>query len=115
MRINSHHSVNQLVDQGHIPVGFHDVNMTTVSESYSLRGYLSRDDQVDEFAPGVFRRVKQFHNAVAISGSQKTLMIGLEVALMFGGLAALPIITYHVLQLIADTMLVDRLKEESRG
>jgi sodium/bile acid cotransporter 7 len=53
--------------------------------------------------------------AVAISGSQKTLMIGLEVALMFGGLAALPIITYHVLQLIADTMLVDRLKEEPRG
>ena len=48
--------------------------------------------------------------AVAIGGSQKTLMIGLDVALAFGGLAVLPMVAYHVIQLVVDTMLVDWLK-----
>ncbi|QDU55116.1 bile acid:sodium symporter family protein [Aeoliella mucimassa] len=47
--------------------------------------------------------------AVAIAGSQKTLMIGLDVALAFGGLAILPMVAYHIIQLVVDTMLVDRL------
>lgn len=48
--------------------------------------------------------------AVAIAGSQKTLMIGLDVALGFGGLAILPMVAYHVAQLVIDTLLVDRLR-----
>ena len=48
--------------------------------------------------------------AVAIAGSQKTLMIGLDVALGFGGLAILPMVAYHFVQLFVDTLLVDRLK-----
>jgi sodium/bile acid cotransporter 7 len=51
--------------------------------------------------------------AIAISGSQKTLMIGLDIAMGFGGLAVLPMIAYHVVQLIADTLLVDWLAEKS--
>lgn len=47
--------------------------------------------------------------AIAVSGSQKTLMIGLDVALGFGGLAVLPMVTYHVVQLVVDTLLVDWL------
>lgn len=48
--------------------------------------------------------------AVAIAGSQKTLMIGLDVALAFGGLAILPMVAYHVTQLLVDTLLVDWLR-----
>ncbi|MGI9454959.1 MAG: bile acid:sodium symporter family protein [Aeoliella sp.] len=51
--------------------------------------------------------------AVAISGSQKTLMIGLDVAIGFGGLAVLPMVAYHVVQLVVDTLLVDRLRIKS--
>ncbi|WP_425398048.1 bile acid:sodium symporter family protein [Aeoliella sp.] len=50
---------------------------------------------------------------VAISGSQKTLMIGLDVALLFSGLAVLPMVAYHMVQLVADTLLVDRLKDRA--
>jgi len=46
--------------------------------------------------------------AVAFSGSQKTLMVGLAVALEFGGLAVLPMLAYHVEQLFIDTLLADR-------
>lgn len=49
---------------------------------------------------------------VAIAGSQKTLMIGLDVALLFSGLAVLPMVAYHIVQLVADTLLVDRLKRQ---
>lgn len=48
--------------------------------------------------------------AVAFAGSQKTLMVGLAIALQFGGLAALPMLAYHVEQLLLDTVLADRLK-----
>jgi sodium/bile acid cotransporter 7 len=48
--------------------------------------------------------------AVAVSGSQKTLMIGLDVAIAFGGLAVLPMIAYHVVQLLIDTVLVDMIR-----
>jgi sodium/bile acid cotransporter 7 len=47
--------------------------------------------------------------AVAFSGSQKTLMVGLYVAInYFGGLVILPIVSYHVGQLIVDTLIADR-------
>jgi sodium/bile acid cotransporter 7 len=49
--------------------------------------------------------------AVAFSGSQKTLMVGLAVALEFGGLAVLPMVAYHVGQLIIDTLLADRFRK----
>jgi sodium/bile acid cotransporter 7 len=46
----------------------------------------------------------------AFSGSQKTLMVGISTSQSaFGGLSMLPMIAYHVCQLLADTMLADRL------
>ena len=45
--------------------------------------------------------------AVAIAGSQKTIMVGLYVALAFGPLAILPMVAYHAAQLIVDTVLAD--------
>jgi len=61
--------------------------------------------------------------AVAISGSQKTLMIGLDVALGLGamgpegtglgGLVILPMVAYHVAQLVVDTVLVDWLRSSA--
>ena len=55
--------------------------------------------------------------ATAVAGSQKTLTVGLDVALGFGGLAILPMLVYHVLQLIIDEVLIERLgpgEEEHR-
>ncbi len=53
--------------------------------------------------------------AVAIAGSQKTLtvalMLGIKYSEAFGGLAVLPMVAYHVLQLFADTLVADRLRE----
>lgn len=48
--------------------------------------------------------------AVAFSGSQKTLPIGLLVAAQFGGLVLLPMIVYHVVQLLVDTLIADRMR-----
>ncbi|MEO0530776.1 MAG: bile acid:sodium symporter [Planctomycetota bacterium] len=47
--------------------------------------------------------------AAAVAGSQKTLAVGLSVAMSFGPLAILPMIVYHGLQLLIDTVLVERL------
>lgn len=47
--------------------------------------------------------------AVAIAGSQKTLMVGIYIAVeYFGGVAILPMVAYHVSQLVIDTILADR-------
>lgn len=52
--------------------------------------------------------------AVGFGGSQKTLMIGLHIATTyFGGLAMLPMITYHVAQLLLDTLVADWLRERT--
>jgi len=52
--------------------------------------------------------------AVAFSGSQKTLLIGLDIAVeyigQFGGLALIPMVSYHVTQLLVDTLIADRFK-----
>jgi len=46
---------------------------------------------------------------VAFAGSQKTLMVGLYIAInYFHGLAILPVVAYHVGQLIVDTLIADR-------
>lgn len=44
--------------------------------------------------------------AVAISGSQKTLMVGAEVGIHLG-LSILPLVIYHLFQLFIDTILAD--------
>jgi solute carrier family 10 (sodium/bile acid cotransporter), member 7 len=49
--------------------------------------------------------------AVAISGSQKTFMVGAEVGLTLG-LSILPLLIYHLFQLFADTLLADRLRAQ---
>lgn len=48
--------------------------------------------------------------AVAIAGSQKTLALGIGIALEFGGLAIFPMIAYHILQLVIDTLFADRVR-----
>ena len=50
--------------------------------------------------------------AVAFSGSQKTLMAGLSTAISMG-LNIIPMVAYHAVQLIIDTVLADRLKANS--
>ncbi len=48
---------------------------------------------------------------VAFAGSQKTLMVGLQVGLMMGGgVTIIPMVLYHILQLVVGTMLADRLR-----
>jgi sodium/bile acid cotransporter 7 len=49
--------------------------------------------------------------AVAFSGSQKTLMVGLQVALDCG-LLILPMVVYHVGQLLVDTVIADRWRKQ---
>jgi sodium/bile acid cotransporter 7 len=59
-----------------------------------------------------FTRPQQI--AVGISGSQKTLMVGLDIAISyFGGLAILPMVVYHFIQLTADTVIADRFRSAS--
>ena len=53
--------------------------------------------------------------AVGFAGSQKTLMVGLTIALQFGGLTILPMLAYHVLQLLIDTLLANRLRLGSQS
>ena len=51
--------------------------------------------------------------AVGFSGSQKTLMIGLHIAIspaFNNGLAMLPMVAYHVCQLLLDSFIADRLR-----
>lgn len=52
--------------------------------------------------------------AVGIAGSQKTLMIGLQVALDCG-LSILPMVAYHVGQLVLDTPIADRWRKIGEG
>ena len=56
--------------------------------------------------------------AVGFASSQKTLPVGLHVAFILGGgLMILPIVTYHVVQLLIDTIVADRLaaRDTQRG
>lgn len=48
--------------------------------------------------------------AVGFAGSQKTLMIALSVAIELG-FSIVPLVLYHLLQLIADTLLADRFRQ----
>lgn len=51
--------------------------------------------------------------AVAFSGSQKTLMAGLSTAISMG-LNIIPMVAYHAVQLIIDTVLADRINAMSK-
>jgi sodium/bile acid cotransporter 7 len=44
--------------------------------------------------------------AVGFSGSQKTLMVGLQIC-MDAGVLILPMVTYHIGQLFVDTLFAD--------
>lgn len=50
--------------------------------------------------------------AVAMAGSQKTLMVGAYLALSFP-LAILPMVAYHASQLVIDTLVADWFRERS--
>jgi sodium/bile acid cotransporter 7 len=52
--------------------------------------------------------------AVGISGSQKTLMIGLQIAIDCG-VSVVPMIVYHLSQLVIDTVVADRWKRAREG
>jgi sodium/bile acid cotransporter 7 len=54
---------------------------------------------------------RQEQIAVGFAGSQKTLMVGLLMALSLG-FSILPMVTYHVCQLLIDTVIADRLREQ---
>ena len=59
-----------------------------------------------------FTRPQQI--AVGIAGSQKTLMVGLDIAITYvGGLGILPMVTYHIIQLLADTVIADWLRSRN--
>jgi sodium/bile acid cotransporter 7 len=49
--------------------------------------------------------------AVAFSASQKTLMVGVVGAIKLD-VNVLPLIVYHALQLLIDTVLADRLRRK---
>lgn len=51
--------------------------------------------------------------AVAISGSQKTLMVGLYLADSFGGLSMIPMVIYHCGQLIFDSIIAEWWAEDA--
>ena len=62
------------------------------------------------WSAGRLGMVREEQIAVAFAGSQKTLTVGLVVALQFEGLTVLPMLAYHVLQLLIDTVLAERLR-----
>lgn len=64
-------------------------------------------------AAGKARMNREDQIAVAFGGSQKTLMVGLAIAIDIGGLAILPMLAYHVEQLLIDTVLAGKLKAKA--
>ena len=51
--------------------------------------------------------------AVGIAGSQKTLMVGLQVGIEMG-FSILPIVVFHVGQLLLDTLIADHLRRQGK-
>lgn len=60
---------------------------------------------------GLFGFARKDRIAVGMAGSQKTLMVGLQVA-MDCEITILPMITYHVGQLLVDTLIADWLRKK---
>ena len=62
----------------------------------------------------IFRMQRADRIAVGFAGSQKTLAIGLAIGTdYFNGLTILPMIAYHVCQLLMDTLVVDYLQKHA--
>jgi sodium/bile acid cotransporter 7 len=51
--------------------------------------------------------------AVSFSASQKTLMIGLNLAIQCG-VNILPMVTYHVFQLLADALIAEKWRRSPK-
>lgn len=51
--------------------------------------------------------------AVALSGSQKTLMVGLKLAIDCG-VSILPMVVFHIAQLLIDTLFVQRWRQQNK-
>ena len=50
--------------------------------------------------------------AIAFSGSQKTLMVGLQIAIDCG-VSVIPMLVYHLCQLFIDTIVAERWKRRT--
>ena len=50
--------------------------------------------------------------AIGIAGSQKTLMVGLQIAIDCG-VSVIPMLIYHICQLVIDTVVAQRWKQRS--
>ena len=56
--------------------------------------------------------------AIGFGGSQKTLMVGLDIGAEYYAtmpLAMLPMVAYHVCQLLVDTLVADRLHQRGEA
>ena len=51
--------------------------------------------------------------AVAFAGSQNSLMVGAYLAQTIGPLAILPMVAYHAAQLVIDTLIADRWRQQT--
>jgi sodium/bile acid cotransporter 7 len=60
----------------------------------------------------LFRFSREDQIAVAFASSQKTLMVGLLMAMSLQ-VSILPMVTYHVMQLLIDTLIADRFRRQS--
>jgi sodium/bile acid cotransporter 7 len=60
----------------------------------------------------LFRISDQDRIAVGFAGSQKTLMVGLQVSMDLG-YSILPMVVYHVGQLLVDTVIADRFRKHA--
>lgn len=50
--------------------------------------------------------------AVGLAGSQKTLMVGLQVSIELG-FNIIPMVAYHISQLLVNTLIADRLRRQN--
>ena len=57
-----------------------------------------------------FQRASQI--AIGIAGSQKTLMVGLQIAIDCG-VSVIPMLVYHLSQLVIDTLVAERWKRNT--
>ena len=62
---------------------------------------------------GVMKMPRPDQIAVGFAGSQKTLVIGLSTAISLG-FSMLPILMYHMMQLIIGTILVDQIRNRRK-
>ena len=59
-----------------------------------------------------FQLARPSQIAIGIAGSQKTLMVGLQIAIDCG-VSVIPMLVYHLSQLVIDTIVAERWKRKS--